>query len=50
MGDLAKQVQDGEVCQECGDEMDGEGYPQTCVGCLEEQLLEAIAKQEESRG
>jgi hypothetical protein len=38
MGDIADQVLEGEICQECGEYLgDGLGYPVTCDGCKEEE-------------
>lgn len=37
MGDIADAMLDGDLCQVCGVYMSGgDGYPQTCAGCLRE--------------
>lgn len=40
MGDIADMMIDGELCQLCGQLIEGEppGYPRTCEDCHEEDL------------
>ena len=37
MGDIADMILEGVLCEGCGDFMgEGEGFPQYCAGCLNE--------------
>ena len=34
MGEIADLIIEGDMCQLCGELMEGEGFPQTCAACL----------------
>lgn len=36
MGEIADAIIEGDMCQFCGELMEGEGFPQTCPSCLAE--------------
>lgn len=40
MGDIADMMLDGDLCQGCGEFMDGEGYAQFCKGCQKEMGID----------
>lgn len=33
MGEISNMIIDGDMCETCGQLMDGNGYPQQCQGC-----------------
>ncbi len=36
MGEMADAIIEGDMCQLCGELMEGNGFPQTCETCLAE--------------
>lgn len=37
MGEIADAILDGDMCEICSEPMDGEGYPQRCAACQDDE-------------
>lgn len=41
MGDIADMMLEGDMCQGCGEILDGEGFPTFCQACQDEMGIDA---------
>ncbi len=45
MGDIADLMLEGDMCETCGELLEGMGFPQKCPSCLKEDKQEATNPQ-----
>ena len=39
MGDIADMILEGDMCQTCGEILEGQGFPQFCKSCQKEENI-----------
>ena len=44
MGEIAEMMLEGDMCQWCGELLDGDGYPTVCIGCQHAYGVDAFGE------